>query len=129
MNIVEKTLRVLTLVTAALAALVFPVMLFAIQGFGGPDFELIWTLLTLYLVHPASIVLIFLASFNKLPSGLPMQFATTVIALNVLLLLSTVTLIQADTLQGDPEIAILLAVPSILFLINSSIGVWRNQRT
>lgn len=66
-------------------------MLFAIQGLGGPDLGLIWILLTLYLFHPASIMFIFLASFKKLPSGPPTKFATVVIALNVLLLLSTVT--------------------------------------
>lgn len=34
MELVEKVLQALTLVTAGLAALIFPVMLFALQGLG-----------------------------------------------------------------------------------------------
>lgn len=125
MNLTERVLRVLTLVTAGLAALVFPVMLFAIQGFGGLDLELIVVLLTLYLFHPASIVLIFLALFRKLPPGRPTQIATAVIALNALLLLATAALIQAGAFNGDAGIPVLFAVPSILFLLDS----WRGARS
>ena len=128
MNIVRKIVRLLTLVTAGIAALIFPLMLFAIQGFGGADFELIWTVLTLYLFHPVSIALILLASFGKLPAGRPMRIATTVVALNVLLLLATASLIQVGTFKGDTEIPVVIAVPSILFLLNSSLGARRNGR-
>ena len=127
MNLIEKALRILTLATAGLAGLVFPVMLFAIQGFGGLDFEMMWTLLTLYLIHPVSIALIFLASFKKTRSGRATQTATAVIALNAVLLLATGGLLQVGTLKGDPEIALVLAVPSVLFLLNCSIGFWRNK--
>lgn len=125
MGLTERVLRVLTLVTAGLAALIFPVMLFAIQGFGGLDLELIVVLLTLYLFHPASIVLIFLALFRKLPPGRPTRIATAVIALNALLLLATAALIQAGTFNGDTGIPILFAVPSVLFLLDS----WRGVRS
>ncbi len=127
MKLVEKVLRALTLATAGLAALIIPITLFALQGAGEFSFELVVFLLTLYLFHPASIVLIFLASFKKIPPGRRTQVATGVIALNVLLLLATATLIEASTFKGDPEIPILFAVPSILFLLNSSIGAWRNK--
>ena len=122
MKFVERVLRVLTLLTAGLAALIFPIMLFAIQGFGGFSFELVTILLTLYLLHPASIVLIFLASFSKLPSGRPATIARGVIALNALLLLATAVLIQAGIFKGDTVLPILFAVPSILFLLNSRLG-------
>lgn len=122
MKAVERILRVLTLVTAGLAALIFPVMLFAIQGFGGFDLELITVLLTLYLLHPASIVLIFLLSFRKIPSGRPATIATSVIALNALFLLATAALIQAGALKGDTGLPALFAVPSLLFLLNSWLG-------
>ena len=122
MKFVERVLRVLTLVTAGLAALIFPVMLFAIQGFGGFSFELVTVLLTLYLLHPASIVLIFLASFRKIPAGRPAAIARAVIALNALSLLATAALIQAGIFNGDTVLPILFAVPSILFLLNSRLG-------
>ena len=125
MNLTERVLRVLTLVTAGLAALIFPVMLFAIQGFGRLDLELIVILVTLYLFHPVSLLLIFLALFRKLPPGRPTQIATAVIALNALLLLATAALIQAGTFNGDTGIPIVFAVPSILFLLNS----WRGARS
>ena len=122
MKVVETVLRVMTLVTAGLAALIFPVMLFAIQGFGGFGFELALVLLTLYLLHPASIVLIFLASFRKIPAGRPAAIARAVIALNALSLLATAALIQAGIFNGDTGLPILFAVPSILFLLNSWLG-------
>ena len=122
MKVAEKVLRVLTLVTAGLAALIFPVMLFAIQGFGGFGFELVLVLLTLYLLHPASIVLIFLASFRKIPAGRPAAIARAVIALNALSLLATAAVIQAGIFKGDTVLPILFAVPSILFLLNSQLG-------
>lgn len=128
MNFVETVLRVLTLTAAGLAALIFPILLFAVQGFGGLDFELIWILLTLYLFHPVSIVLIFLVSLRKLRPGRPTHIATSVIALNLLLLLATATLIQAGILKGDTGLPILFAIPSILFLLNSCIGARRNKR-
>jgi len=121
-KVVETVLRVLTLVTAGLAALIFPIMLFAIQGFGGFSFELVTVLLTLYLLHPASIVLIFLASFRKIPAGRPTTIARGVIALNALLLLATAALIAAGAIKGDTEIPLLFAAPSILFLLNSRLG-------
>lgn len=125
MNLTERVLRVLTLVTAGLAALIFPVMLFAIQGFGRLDLELIVVLVTLYLFHPVSLLLIFLGLFRKLAPGRPTQIATAVIALNALLLLATAALIQAGTFNGDTGIPIVFAVPSILFLLNS----WRGARS
>ena len=115
-------MRVLTLVTAGLAALIFPIMLFAIQGFGGFGFELVTVLLALYLLHPASIVLIFLASFRRMPAGRPATIARGVIALNALLLLATAVLIQAGIFKGDTVLPILFAVPSVLFLLNSWLG-------
>ena len=122
MKVVERVLRILTLATAGLAALIFPFMLFAIQGFGGFDLELITVLLTLYLLHPASILLIFLLSFGKIPSGRPATIAASVIALNALLLLATAALIQAGAFKGDTGLPILFAVPSLLFLLNSRLG-------
>ncbi len=122
MKFVERVLRVLTLVTAGLAALIFPVMLFAIQGFGGFSLELVTVLLTLYLLHPASIVLIFQASFRRIPAGRPATIARGVIALTALLLLATAVLIQAGIFKGDTVLPILFAVPSVLFLLNSRLG-------
>ena len=122
MKVLDRTLRILTLATAGLAALIFPVTLFAIQGFGGLDLELITVLLTLYLLHPASIVLIFLLSFRKIPAGRPTAVATSVIALNALSLLATAALIQAGAFKGDMGLPVLFAVPSLLFLLNSRLG-------
>ena len=118
----------MTLVTAGLAAIIFPVTLFALQGIGEFSPDVILAMLTLYLFQPASIVLIFLASFRKLPRGRPTQAALGVVSLNVLLLLATAGLIQSGTFKGDAELPVLLAVPSILFLLNSSVGAWRNSR-
>ena len=70
--------------------------------------------------------LIFLAWFKKLAPGRPTQIATSVIALNVLLLLAAATLIQGGAFKGDSAIPILFAVPSLLFLLHSSIGAWRS---
>ena len=44
-------------------------MLFAIQGLGDMDFEAVVFVVALYLFHPVSLVLIFLASFGKIASG------------------------------------------------------------
>ncbi len=127
MYFVEKVLRALTLATAGLAALIFPVTLFALQVVGEFSLELIVFLLTLYLFHPVSIVLIILVWFKKLAPGRPTQIATSVIALNVLLLLAAATLIQGGAFKGDSAIPILFAVPSFLFLLQRSIGAWRNS--
>ena len=70
-------------------------------------------------------MLIFLASFRRIPAGRPTTIAGAVIALNALSLLATAALIQAGIFKGDTGLPILFAVPSILFLLNS----WLRART
>ena len=122
MNIVRMVLRVLTLVSAGLATVVFPVMLFAIQGLGEIDFEAVVFLVTLYLIHPASLVLIFLASFGKIAAGRPVHVATGFIGLNALWLLAVAGIIQAGVIRGDSFLPILLAAPSFLYLLSYVVG-------
>ncbi len=126
-EIAQKVLRVLTLVTAGLAALVFPVMLFAIQGLGEIDVEAVLFLLSFYLTHPVSIALIFLVSFGKIASGRGTNVATGIVGLNVLLLLAIAAIVQAGAFTGDSFVPLVVAVPSILFLLNCYIGSFRGQ--
>ena len=122
MDIARKVLKVLTVMTAGLVALIFPVMLFAIQGLGEIDFEAVVFLLSLYLIHPVSLVLIFLASLGKIAEGRPARLATGFIALNAVCQLAVAAIIQAGVIRGDSIIPILIAVPSFLYLLNYFIG-------
>ena len=124
MDIVQKVLKALTLLSAGLAAVVFPVMLFAIQGLGEIDFEAVVFLVSLYLIHPVSLVLIFLASFDRIGPGRPTHMASGFIALNALWLLAVAAIIQAGAIRGDSSIPILLAVPSFLYLLNYFISAF-----
>ena len=122
MDIARKVLKVLTVMTAGLVALIFPVMLFAIQGLGEIDFEAVVFLLSLFLIHPVSLVLIFLASLGKIAEGRPARLATGFIALNAVCQLAVAAIIQAGVIRGDSIIPILIAVPSFLYLLNYFIG-------
>ena len=118
MDIARKVLKVLTVMTAGLVALIFPVMLFAFQGLGEIDLEAVVFLVSLYLIHPVSLVLIFMASFGKIAEGRPAHLATGFIALNAVCQLAVAAIIQADVIRGDSIIPILIAVPSFLYLLN-----------
>ena len=122
MEAARKVLRVLTLVSAGVAALVFPLMLFAIQGLGDMDFEAVVFVVALYLFHPVSLVLIFLVSFGKIASGRPTHVAAGFIALNALLLLAVAAMIQTGVIRGDAFVPILIAAPALLFLLNEFTG-------
>ena len=122
MDIARKTLRALTLATAGLAALVFPLMLFAIQGLGDMDFEAVVFVLSLYLFHPVSLVLIFLVSFGRIAAGRPTRVATAFIALNAALLLAVAATIQAGAIRGDSSLPVLIAAPALLYLLNHFLG-------
>lgn len=122
MDTVQKVLKVLTLVTAGLLALIFPLMLFAIQGFGSLDFALVLVVVSIYLLHPASLVLIFLKSFGRIASE-PWDNATlAIVRLNAVMLLATAGAIQVGIFEGDALLPSVLAIPSILFLLNRLIG-------
>ena len=122
MDTLQKLLRVLTLVTAGLLALIFPVMLLGIQGFGALDFELVLVVVSIYLLHPASLVLIFLKSFGRIAGG-PWDNATlAIVRLNAVILLATAGAIQVGIFEGDAVLPVILAVPSMLFLLNRLIG-------
>ena len=122
MDFAQKILRTLTLASAGLASLVFPLMLFAIQGLGEIDLEAVVFLVSLYLFHPVSLVLIFLVLFGKIAAGRPTRLATGFIALNAVCQLAVAAIIQAGVIRGDSIIPILIAVPSFLYLLNCCIG-------
>ena len=122
MEIARKTLRALTLASAGLAALVFPVMLFAIQELGDMDFEALVFVLSLYVFHPVSLVLIFLVSFGRIAAGRPTRVATAFIALNALLLLAVAAMIQSGAIRGDSSLPVLIASPALLYLLNQFLG-------
>ena len=126
MDGLQRVLRVLTLVTAGLFVLIFPYMLFAVQGFGAFDLEMSLTLVSLYLLHPAAIILILLASFGKIAT-VPWQFATTVVlAVNIVVLFAMAAVIRAGAVTGDWFPPVVFTVPSVLFLANRSIGFFRS---
>lgn len=114
----------MTLISAGLAALLFPVMLFAIQGLGDMDFEAVVFVLSLYLFHPVSLVLIFLVSFGKIAAGRPTRVATGFIALNAALLLAVAAMIQAGVIRGDSSLPVLIATPALLYLLNHFLGAF-----
>ena len=123
MHVLQKIIRALTLVSAGLAALIFPVTLFAIQGMSRIGFEEVVFMLSIYLVHPVSIVLIFLVSLRKIAPGRPRHRATGFIAFNALYLLVMAALIRAGVFGGDAWLPLVFAVPSFLFLLSARIDV------
>lgn len=123
MNVLRKVLRGLTLASAGLAAVIFPVTLFAVQGMSRIGFEEVAFILSLYLVHPVSIALIFLVCFEKIAPGRPRRTATGIVAFNPLCLLAMATLIKAGVFKGDAWLPLVFAVPSLLFLLDSCIRV------
>ena len=128
MNVLQKILWALTLTSAGLAAIIFPVALFAIQGMSRIGFEEVVFILSIYLVHPVSIALIFLVSFRKIAPGRPRRRAIGFIAFNALCLLAMATLIRAGVFGGDAWLPLVFAVPSFLFLLNSYIGVFADTK-
>ena len=123
MNVVQRVLRALTLASAGLAAIIFPVTLFAIQGMSRIGLEELVFVLSFYLVHPASIALIFLVCFKKIAPGRPIRMATGFIGFNALCLIAVSALISASVFSGDSWLPLAFAVPSFLFLLDSYIGV------
>ena len=123
MKFLQKTLRVLTLASAGLAALIFPVTLFALQGMGRIGLEEVALMLSLYLIQPVSIVLIFLVCLEKIAPGRPREMATGFVAFNALCLLVISALISGGVFKGDSLLPFLFAVPSLLFLLNTCIAV------
>lgn len=121
MMILQKILRLLTLATAGLAALVFPFTLFAMQGMSRIGLEEAVFMLVLYLIHPVSIVLIFLVCLEKIAPGRRRRMATGIVAFNASCLLAISALIGAGVYKGDAALPIVFAVPSILFLLNACI--------
>ena len=124
MNHVRKALSVLTLASAGLAAIVFPMTLFAIQGMSRISFEVVAFILSLYLFHPMSLVLIFLVRFEKIAPGRRTRMATGFVAFNALCLLAIAALIRAGVFSGDAGLPLIFAIPSCLFLLNSFMGVF-----
>ena len=84
MKIAQKVLIALTLVSAGIAALLYPVMPFAIRGLGTIDLEAAVFLLTLYLLHPVALMSIFFSPFDKIAAGRFAHVATGFIVLNAL---------------------------------------------
>ena len=121
MKFLQKTLRVLTLVSAGLAALIFPVTLFALQGMGRIGLEEVATMLSLYVIQPVSIVLIFLVCLEKIAPGRLRRMATGFVAFNAVCLLAISALIGGGVFKGDSALPIVFAVPSFLFLLNACI--------
>ena len=128
MNVVQRVLRALTLASAGLAAIIFPVTLFAIQGMSRIGLEEVLFVLSFYLVHPAAIALIFLVCFKKIAPGRPIRVATGFIGFNALCLLAMSALISASVFRGDSWLPLVFAVPSFLFLLDSYIGVLVHAR-
>ena len=122
MDTVQKVLKVLTLVTAGLLALIFPLMLLGIQGFGALDFGLVLVVVSIYLLHPASLVLIFLKSFGRLATGPWHGASLAIVRLNAVMLLAMAGAILVGIFEGDAFLPAILAVPSMLFLLNRLIG-------
>ena len=119
MLVLQKIIRVLTLASAGLAAIIFPVTLFAVQGMSRIGIEEAAFILSLYLVHPVSIALIFLVCFEKIAPGRRRHLATGCVALNALCLLAMATLISAGVFKGDSWLPLAFAVPSFLYLLNA----------
>ena len=128
MRIVRKVLSALTLLTASLAAAIFPVMLFAIQGFGRMDLELVVTLVCIYLIHPIAIALILLVSVNRIAKERSRRRATGFIGLNLAVLLVLALSIRAGFIQGDWALPLAFALPSALFLLNRFLGALPGSR-
>ena len=124
----QGVLRALTLACAGLAAVIFPVTLFAIQGMSRIGLEEVVFMLSLYLVHPTSIALIFLVCFKKIAPGRPIRMATGFVGFNALCLLAMSALIRAEVFSGDSWLPLVFAVPSFLFLLDSYIGVLVHAR-
>ena len=119
MNILHKVTWVLTLVSAGLAAVIFPITLFGIQGMGRIGFQEVATLLSLYLTQPVSIALIFLVYFEKIAPGRQRCIATGFVAFNAFCLLAMAALIGGGTFGGDFWLPLVFGIPSFLFLLNS----------
>lgn len=115
-------LKALLLTSAALAALLFPVMLFGLQGFGGFSLEMAMAVASLYVTHPIAIVLIFLLTLGKIRSRLTARVAAGVVVLNVVLLLAASAMIRIGIYSGDWELPLVIAIPSILFLLHQLIA-------
>ena len=122
MDTAQKVLTVLTLATAGFLALIFPLMLFAIQGFGALDFGLVLVVVSIYVLHPASLVLIFLKSFGRIAKGPWHGASLAIVRLNAVMLLAMASAILVGILEGDAFLPAILAVPSVLFLLNRLIG-------
>ena len=127
LRILHSVLRALTLVSAGLAALVFPVTLFAIQGIGEINVEAVLFVLSFYLTQPVSIALVFLVSFGKIAKGRWTNVATGIVGLNAALLLAMAVVVQAAVFRGDASVPLMVAVPSILFLLNCVVGHVRGR--
>ncbi len=123
MKLLQKIIRALTLISTALAALIFPFTLFAMQGMGRIGLEEAVFMLVLYLIHPVSIVLIFLVCLEKIAPGRFRRMATGIVAFNALCLLAISALIGGGVFKGDAALPIVFAVPSFLFLLNACIPV------
>ena len=123
MKFLQKIIWGLTLVSAGLAALIFPVTLFALQGMGRIGLEEVAFMLVLYLIQPVSIVLIFLVCLGKFASVRLRRMATGIVAFNAVCLLAISALIGGGVLKGDAILPIVFAAPSFLFLLNACIAV------
>ena len=107
------------LVTAGLAALIFPITLFGIQGMGRIGVEEVAFILTLYLIHPVSIALILLVCFRKIASGRARRMATGMVTCNALCQLTMAALIGGGIFRGDAWLPLVFGIPSFLFLLNA----------
>ena len=123
MHLLRKVVSGLTLVSAGLAAIIFPITLFAIQGMSRISFEVVALILSFYLFHPMSLVLIFLVRFEKIAPGRRTRMATGFVAFNAFCLLALAALIRAGVFGGDAGLPLIFAIPSFLFLLNSFMGV------
>ncbi len=99
--------------------MIFPLILFGIQGMGRIGFEAVAVFMSIYLVHPVSIVLIFLVCTEKIGPGRGRQMAMGFVAFNALCLLALAALIGGGVFRGDSWLPLVFAVPSLLFLLNS----------
>ena len=121
MNVVRKVLHVLTMVSAGLAALVVPLSLFAVQGMNRFGVEAVVFMLSLLVIQPASLVLIFLVGARKIPAGRPQCAVRAFVAFNALFLFAVAALLAMGVFPGDVSLPIILAVPSLLFLVTESV--------
>lgn len=117
MKVLKRFVRVLTLVSAGLAAIVFPITLFAMQGMSRIGLQEAMLMLGLYLFQPVSIALIFLVSFGRFAQGRSRQVARAFIAFNASFLLAIAALLAAGVFQGTPWLPVVFAVPSLLCLL------------